>query len=63
MTAWNLTGAIAVQSRAHDELLRAVEEKRTFGIYIGNSRIATAASMQSAQAYVGKSKRYTIISD
>ncbi len=63
MTPWNLTEAVSIQSRADGEMQRAIEEKRTFGIYIGASRIVTAASLQSAKSWVGKSKRYTIIAD
>ncbi len=62
-TPWNVTGAIAAQSAAHDRLTRAIAEKRSYGIYLGSYRVTTAESLNAARMWVGKSKRYTIIAD
>ena len=58
--AWSVTGAIAMQTAAHNELVKAVENKTGYTIWYGNCQITSCASLAAARLWVGKSKKYTI---
>jgi hypothetical protein len=59
--AFSVTGAIAVQSQAHSELVSAIAQNRAVEIWQGNCRITTCANLRAAQLWIGKSKKYTVI--
>lgn len=61
MAAWNVAGAVAMQSEAHDRMTKALETKQAFFIYQGDCHITTASSLSAAKMWVGKSKKYTIV--
>lgn len=61
MAAWSVNGAIAMQTSAHERLMKAIENKTGYYIYFNGCQITTAESLRAAQLYVGKSKRYTIV--
>jgi hypothetical protein len=57
---FSVTGLIAIQTQAHNELTAAIKENRAVSIYLGECRVTTCASVAAARLWIGKSKRYTI---
>jgi hypothetical protein len=60
---WNVTGAIAAQSSAHSRLERAIAEGRAVLIYMGNCHVTTCESIAAAKFWIGKSKKYRIVTE
>lgn len=59
--AFSVTGAIAMQTAAHLEMESAVKAGQTWKVLCNGAPYATLASYAAAVAFVGKSKRLTIV--
>jgi hypothetical protein len=59
--AWSVGSAIAAQSKAHDRLVKAIENKAAVEIWMGDCRITTCASMGAARLWIGNSKKYRVV--
>jgi len=61
VSGFSITGAVAIQSQAHDRLTKALAENRAVEIWMGDCRVTTCESLRAAQMWVGKSKKYCIV--
>jgi len=59
--AFNVTGAVAVQSAAHDRLQRAIENGTAVRILYNGAPYVTAHSVAAAKLFIGKSRNMTIV--
>lgn len=61
--AFSVTGAMAMQTAAGREIEKAVAAGETWKVLFNGAPYATLASYAAAVAFVGKSKRLTIVKE
>jgi hypothetical protein len=63
MTAWNVTGALKAQSRAHERLQRAIEDGSAVRVLFKGCLYVTCESCESAERFIGKNHagHYSIV--
>jgi hypothetical protein len=59
--AFSVTGAISMQSAAHREMEAAVSAGQTWKVLCNGAPYVTLSSYAAAVAFVGKSKRLTVV--
>lgn len=58
---FSVSGAVAVQSEAHARMEKAIATGTTWKVLFNGAPYVTCSSYRAAVAFVGKSKRYTIV--